>query len=98
MPAGGPAGGPPSGQTGQMDARLVAGTIVEIDDSTITVESQDGAPTVVALDDETTITVFEDRALSDIALGSTIRVSGADTDGTVDETTVHASSITITSD
>ena len=98
MPAGGPAGGPPSGQTVQMDGRLVAGTIVEIDDSTITVESQDGVQTVVALDDATTITVSEDLALSDIAIGSTIRVSGDDTDGTVDETTVHASSITVTTD
>ena len=81
-----------------MSGRLVAGTILEIDDSTITVESQDGVQTVVALDAATTITVSEDLALSDIAVGSTIRVSGDDFDGAVDETTVHASSIIVTTD
>jgi hypothetical protein len=81
-----------------MAGRLVAGTIVEIDDSTITVESQDGVRTVIALDDATTITVSEDLALSDITVGFTILVSGDDRDDAVDGTTMHASSITVTTD
>ena len=78
---------------GPMAGQLVSGTITEIGDSTITVETNDGVETVINLDDDTTITVAVDKELSDIEVGSTIRVSGDNTDDTI-----AATSIIITSD
>ena len=90
---GGPDGGPGGRAGGPMAGQLVTGTITEIGDSTITVETNDGVETVINVDDDTTITVAVDKELSDIDVGSTIRVSGDNTDDTI-----AATSIVITSD
>ena len=86
-------GGPAGGQGGPMAGQLVSGTIVEIGESTITVESADGVETVIDIGDDTTITVSVDKQLSDIEIGTTIRVSGDNVDGTV-----AATSIVLTAD
>lgn len=83
-----PDGSIPMPPDGPMAGQLVSGTITDIGDSTITVETNDGVETVINLDDDTTTTVVVDKDLSDIEVGSTIRVSGDNTDDTIAATAI----------
>jgi hypothetical protein len=52
------------------------GTITSIDDSTLTVETDDGDRVTVTTDSETTVTKTEDGSVSDIAVGDNLLVMG----------------------
>jgi Flp pilus assembly protein TadG len=69
-----PDGAPPGG--------LTAGEIVSIDDTGLTVETEEGEQVQVTVSSSTTVTVSVERTLADIAVGDSISASG-ETDGTV---------------
>ncbi len=82
-------GAGPAGQGGgPAGGGFVTGTITDVGDSTITIKSEDGTETVVRLGDDLFITVAVDKQLSDIELGTTIRVSGETTDDVVVATSI----------
>jgi two-component system sensor histidine kinase MprB len=69
-----PGGAPTGGFT--------AGEIVSIDDTGLTVETDEGEQVQVTVSSSTTVTVTVERTLADIAVGDTISASG-ETDGSV---------------
>jgi hypothetical protein len=69
-----PESGPPGGFT--------AGEIVSIDDTGLTVETEEGEQVQVTVSSSTTVTVSVERTLGDIAVGDSISASG-ETDGSV---------------
>jgi hypothetical protein len=69
-----PGGAPTGGFT--------AGEIVSIDDTGLTVETDEGEQVQVTVSSNTTVTVTVERTLADIAVGDTISASG-ETDGSV---------------
>ena len=67
------------------------GTIGEIGDGTITIQTGDGESVVVTVDETTTVTLSQDREVSDIVEGDRIRVQSPPTD----DSAVVAGSIVI---
>ncbi len=84
-------GGPGRGIPGGM---ATFGTISEIGDGTITIETADGESVVVTVDETTTVTLSQDREVSDIAEGDMIRVQSPPTD----DSAVVAGNIVIQTD
>jgi hypothetical protein len=89
-PPDGAGGGPPQG--GVPGGGITAGEIVEIDGSTIEVESADGETTTVTVTESTSVTVSEVRTLDDIEVGDTIRAA-SDSEAGRDDGVVTATSI-----
>ena len=83
-----PAGGAPAGGRGGPGGGFTAGQIASIDGSTVTVTTRAGSTVKVTTDASTTVQVTKQIALSDLAVGDTVRVVG-----TVDGSTVAAQSI-----
>ncbi len=67
-----------------MGARQVMGEIIESDDSSITVKTQDGSTRIIMVSDKTPVNKAEKGSREDLKTGVTVAVFGSDnTDGSV---------------
>ena len=81
LPDGAPVpGGIPNGA----DTGRVIGEITSIDGSVVTLTTADGSQVEVATNDGTEVNVSLERTLQDIGVGDSVRVTGAEVDGSVD--------------
>jgi hypothetical protein len=77
-------GGPAAGPGG-----TAAGSVTALDGGTITLNTDDGTSVRVATSASTTVAVARPISVQDLAVGRTVRVAGATSDGTVTATSVQ---------
>lgn len=82
--------GAPNGGQGRPNGSFTAGSIGSIDGSTITVELDDGTSMAVTTSADTAVTITRQSALSDLAVGQTIRVVGTLNGSTVTATAIQS--------
>lgn len=78
------------GGGGGFGGQTTAGTVTEVGDGTVTIETEDGTTYTVSVGDDTAVTAESDASLEDLAAGDTIEVTGT----TGDDNTIAADSVT----
>ena len=81
--------GAPTDPMGRAGGQLTTGTVESVDGSTVNVKTSDGTVVAVATNSDTTVTVTRKIALSDLAVGDTIAVTGETDNGTVAATAIR---------
>jgi ribosomal protein S1 len=71
----------------------VSGKIIKIDDSSITLQTQDGSNKIILISDQTKVNKTTEATKNDLAVGSEIMVIGATTNGAVTAQSISLGSI-----
>ncbi|WP_335992072.1 hypothetical protein [Glycomyces sp. MUSA5-2] len=83
MPDFGAMGGEFPGGMGGFGGQATTGTVVEVGDGTVTIETEDGTTYTVVVEEGTVLTAETAASLADLAAGDTVEVTGATEDGTI---------------
>ena len=81
--------GAPTNPMGRAGGRMTTGTVESVDGSTVNVRTSDGTVVAVATNADTAVSVTRKIALSDLAVGDTIAVTGETDNGTVAATAIR---------
>ncbi|NUQ89081.1 MAG: hypothetical protein HOQ43_11535 [Glycomyces artemisiae] len=71
------------GDMGGFGGQATTGTVVEVGDGTVTIETEDGTTYTVVVEDGTVLTAETAASLADLAAGDTVEVTGSTEDGTI---------------
>ena len=85
---------PSDGFGGRNGGNMVSGSIIAVDSTGITVQTNDGSTKIILVSGSTSISLTTDGSVSDLVTGKNVVVSGTtNTDGTVTATSIRLGEI-----